>query len=199
MTEKTINRTVPEIFLFLITVLFLLTLVGCATAPYYPPVPFAVQHAGASMVQDVKLVHDRNYELFLRYYHKNDIEDSNRIRRLTGSGMYRRDVSGELVPVNDGVPVYLELKITGLDEAVKGFYFEEKLFAGAMIGGGIEWVNGRANKDTDKEYIDRIIKRIRLKRGLYRITLKSLQDIPELEGVSIAFYISWYWNERPFD
>jgi len=199
MKEKTINRTVPKI-LFLITVLFLSTLAGCATVPYYPPVPFAVQHAGTTMVQDVKLVHDRNYELYLWYYHNKGIEDGKRVRKLVGSGAYQRDEAGKWVPVNDGVPVYLELKITGLDEAVKSFYFEEKLFVGEYIGASIEWVNGKPNKDTDKAYFKRIIKRnIRLKPGLYRITLKSLQDIPELQGTSVAFKFGWNWNSRPFD
>jgi hypothetical protein len=161
-------------------------------------VPFAVHKAGETMVQEVKLVHDRTYELYLRYYHKGG-EDSKRVVRLTGSGAHRLDESGKRIPVNDGVPVYLELKIMGLDEAVKGFYFEEKLFAGELDGGGIEWVNGKPNKDTDKAYLDKIIKIIRLKPGLYRIILKSLRDIPELEGTSIAFKLGWYWNSPPFD
>lgn len=197
MTES-INRTFPNTFLFLITILLSSVVVGCASAPVYPSVPFAVQHAGTTISQDVKLVHDRTYELYLRYYHKGG-EDSKRVVKLTGSGAYRRNESGELIPINDGVPVYLELKIMGLDEAAKGFYFEDKLFAGESVAGGIEWVDGKPNKDTDKAYIDRIIKRIRLKPGLYRITLKSLRDITDLESTSIAFKFSWQRNSRPFD
>ncbi len=196
--KKSINRTFPNFILFLTTILLSSIIVGCATAPIYPAVPFAVQHAGATMVQDVKLVHDRNYELYLKYYIK-DAEDGKRLRRLVGSGASRRDESGKRIPINDGVPVYLELKIMGLDEAVKGFYFAEKLFVGELVGGSIEWVNGKPNKDTDKAYYYRIIKSIRLKPGLYRITLKSLWDIPELEGTSLAFQLGWYWNSGTFD
>jgi Domain of unknown function (DUF5625) len=194
--KKSINEIFPNIFLFLITILLSSTMVGCATVPIYPSVPFAVHRAGATMVQDVKLVHDRNYELHLRYYHKNNMEDAERVRRLAGSGIYRKDESGKLIPVNDGVPVYLELKIMGLDEAVKGFHFEEKLYVGAFNAAGIEWINGKP--DTDKGYFDRIIKMIRLKPGLYRVTLKSLRGIPELEGTSVAFQLGWQYS-RSFD
>jgi hypothetical protein len=198
MVGKLINKNVLYFFIFIITILFLSTIAGCATAPRYPAVPFAVHRAGATISQDVKLVHDRTYELYLRYYHKGG-EDSKRVVKLTGSGAYRRDESGKLIPVNDGVPVYLELKIRGLNEAAKEFYFEEKLFVGFVVAGGIEWVDGKPNKDTDKAYIDRIIKEIRLKPGLYRITLKSLRDITVLEGTSIAFKFSWQRNSVPFD
>lgn len=152
--------------------------------------PFAVQHTNATIVQDVKLEHNRYYELYLKYYHEPG--NGERLRRLAGSGMYHVDQSGKLISVNDGVPVYLELEIVGLDEVVKGFYFEEKLFVGEFIGGGLEWVDSKPNKDTAKPYVYRIIKGIQLKPGLYRITLKSLRDIPELEGTAIAFQIGWH-------
>jgi hypothetical protein len=198
IVKKSINKIFPNVFLFLITILLSSIIVGCATAPIYPSVPFAVHKAGTTISQDVKLVHDLTYELYLRYYHKGG-EDSKRVVRLAGSGYYHKDEAGKLIPVNDGIPVYLELKIEGLDEAVKGFDFEEKLFVGFVVAGGIEWVDGKQNKDTDKAYLDRIIKRIRLKPGLYRITLKSLRDIPDLEGTSIAFKFSWQRNSVPFD
>jgi hypothetical protein len=194
-----INRTSPFfIFLFLITILLSSTIVGCATVPIYPTVPFAVHKAGATMVQEVKLVHDRTYELYLKYYHKRG-EDAERVKRLTGSGAYRVDESGKRIYVDTGIPVYLELKIKGLDEAVKGFSFEEKLYVGPMSAGGVEWVDGKPNKNTNKAYFERIIKEIRLKPGLYRITLKSLRNIPALEGTSIGFQIGWYWNSGTFD
>jgi hypothetical protein len=190
------NRTVH--FFILIAVLLSSPMWGCASAPIYPSVPFAVQHAGTTMVQDVKLVHDRNYELYLRYYH-GGAEDSKRVAKLTGSGAYRIGESGERIYGDTGIPVYLELKIMGLDEVVKGFYFEERLYVGPVSAGGVEWVDGKPSKGTDKAYIEKIIKSIRLKPGLYRITLKSLRDIPELKGTSVAFKLGWYWNSQPFD
>jgi hypothetical protein len=191
------NRTVSSVF-FAMLIIVLSFIMGCATAPYYPPVPFAVHRAGETIEQEVKLVHERYYEFRLRLYH-NRGEDAERVSRLAGSGGYYRNESGNLIPINDGIPIYLELKVTGLDEEVKGFYFEEKLFVGKMIAGGIESANATPNKDTDKPYLERIIKEIRLKPGLYQITLKSLRDIPALEGTSVAFQLGWYWNARPFD
>ena len=196
--KKSINRTFPNFILFLTTILLSSTMVGCATAPIYPAVPFAVHRAGATMMQDVKLVHDRTYEFSLKLYH-NRGKDAERVGKLAGSGAQRKDETGKWVLIDDGIPIYVELEVTGSDEAVKGFYFKEKLFAGGCIAGGLELVKNIDNKETEKYYFRRMIKEIRLKPGLYRITLKSLRDIPELEGTSVAFQFGWYWNSGTFD
>jgi hypothetical protein len=186
--------------LLLITVLLSSIMGGCATTePHYPSVPFAVHRAGETIEQEVQLVHDRFYEFRLRLYHTRECEDAKRVHRLAGSGVYHRDESGKMIPINDGIPVYLELKVIGLDEAINGFYFQKKLLVGEFIGSSVELVNNKPNKDTDKPFFDRIIKEIRLKPGLYRITLKSLRDIPALEGTPVAFKLGWYWNAMPFD
>lgn len=192
------NRTTPNIFIFLITILLSSTMVGCATAPRYPAVPFAVHKTGATMVQDVKLVHDRTYEFSLKLYH-NRGKDADRVSKLAGSGARRKDETGKWFQIDDGIPIYVELEIIGLDEAVKGFHFKEKLYVDELIAGGLERVKNINNEAIDKYYFRKIIKRIRLKPGFYQITLKSLRDIPELIGTSVAFQFSWDWNSRPFD
>jgi hypothetical protein len=195
-----------KISIALLVILSFILLTGCSIVSLYlyslerhSPVPFAVQHAGAIVTQDVKLLHDRYYELYLRHY-VNGKEKTERVKKLVGAGILRKDESGNMIQANAGIPVYLELKIMGLDEATQKFFFEEKLFVGRFYGASFECLNENCNKDTDKIYFyDRIIKIIRLKPGLYRITLKSLQNIPELEGISIAFKLGWFWNSKPFD
>ncbi|GEM_PF-2407809 len=193
--KKTINKIVPNIFLFLITILLSSTMVGCATAPLYPAMPFAVHRAGATMVQEVKLDYDVYYAFDLLLYFNKDTAD--RVHKLAGSGRFREDETGKPIYFNDGVPIYLELKIIGLDEAVKGFYFEDKLFSGALESAGPD-PHSPYVPNSGKGVFYRMIKTMRLKPGLYRITLKSLRDIPELEGTPVAFWLHWAHDARPF-
>lgn len=196
--KESINRTFPNVFLFLMTIFLSSTIAGCATAPRYPAMPFAVHKAGATMMQDVKLVHDRTYEFSLKLYH-NRGKDADRVSKLAGSGARRKDETGKWVQIDDGIPIYVELEIIGLDEAVKGFHFKEKLYVDELIGGGRDLDKNIHNEETEKYFFYKMIKRIRLKPGLYRITLKSLRDIPELADTSVAFQFGWDWNSRPFD
>jgi hypothetical protein len=101
-----------------------------------------------------------------------------------------------VVPINDGVPIYVELKIVGLNEEVKGFSLEGKYFVGVLhaIGRCPEPPPGK-----DAGCFERRIEGVRLKPGLYRITVKSLRNIPELEGTRLAIWFTIPYNTKPFD
>jgi hypothetical protein len=147
----------------------------------------------------VKLDYDVIYAFDLMlYFERGHKEDYERVERLAGSGASRKDETGKSVQIDDGVPIYLELKIIGLDEAVKRFYFEEKLFADELTGVGPDPLDPRDAQHTDKYVFYKKIKRMRLKPGFYRITLKSLRDIPALDGTSVAFWLHWARDARPF-
>ncbi len=42
------------------------------------------------------------------------------------------------------------------------------------------------------DYFDKIIDRISLQPGRYRVTVTSLKDIPEMEGIPVSFVIGTY-------
>jgi hypothetical protein len=189
-----IYRTVP-LFLIIISILLSSIIAGCATAPFYPPVAFDVHQADATAVTEVNLIHDEIYELRLLLY-RNSKTDYERVHKLAGSGRSRQVAPGQWVQIDDGVPIYVELKIVGLSEEVKGFSLEEKLYVKELMGGGLcpEPSPGKTAGCFLKK-----IKSIRLKPGLYRITLRSLRDIPELEGTRVAFWFGIPRDAKPFD
>lgn len=204
--KKSINRTVPivsiksrivsNIILLLISILLSSTIAGCASAPFYPPVEFAVHQAGATAVMEVKPDRDRVYELRLLFYGDQDKADFERVHKLVGSGRSRQDKTGKWVQINDGVPISVELKIVGLSEEVKGFSLEEKLSVDLYTG--VSWCPDPTKKEGSGCFL-KSIKGIRLKPGFYRITVKSLKNIPELEGTRLAIWFGIPPNTKPFD
>lgn len=198
LKEKEMKKRAGSILFFLSLIIVLLssTIVGCASAPFYPPVAFAVHQAGATAVTEVKADRDRVYELLLLFYCNKDKADMERVHKLVGSGRSRKDKTGKWVQINDGVPISVELKIVGLSEEVKGFSLEEKRSVDHLKGS--TWCPDPIKKEGCGCFL-KSIKGIRLKPGLYRITVKSLGNIPELEGTRLAIWFIIPANTKPFD
>ncbi len=193
--KKMKNRIVP--FFILSAFLAAFIIVGCAIRPNFPSVPFAAHKAGSTIVKEVKLDHDIHYAFYLMLYHENTKEDAERVRKLAGSGMGRADQYklGRYVEIQDGIPIDVELKITGVDEEVDKIYLDKQFSVNHIVGG---W-KCHDPKDPQKNCFVKMITEIRLKPGHYRITLKSLKDIPELEGTTVALWFTWGIESRPYD
>jgi hypothetical protein len=195
MKNKIMRKFLLNIFLILSAILAASIIVGCAIRPNFPSVPFAAHKAGSTIVQEVKLDHDIVYAFYLMLYHENTKEDAERVRKLAGSGMHRKDKSGNYVEIQDGIPVYVALKITGVDDEIDKIYLDKQFSVNHVVGG---W-KCHDSKDPQKNCFVKGITGIRLKPGRYRITLKSLQDIPELEATTVALWFDWGIEARPND
>lgn len=181
-----------------------LFLSGCATWGPHPPavpfeLPFAVHKAGETISTEMEIAQDRFYEFSLELYckkeFKEDMRDCGRVKKLAGSGRCRKDEDGKYSLIHDGTCTPVKLRVIGLDDEVKSFYFDQEITSCAKHGTG-----GTDDDPTGASGLSftRIIKDIRLKPGRYRLSVTSLEDIPELEGTRVTFRVGWYWNSAPF-
>ena len=172
-------RRSPKIFLttklLLLAVLILLPCFSaCAqnTLPPKPPLtlPFAVQKAGNKVETDLRIVEHRPYYFRLRFsFKEHDQDDRARVKKLVGDDY--QDKYGA-----PGIPTPLRLKVSVIDPA------GERL----LVDKDIQDLRLRSwGGDSFSKHID-IIK---LKPGIYRVSVESLQDAPELVGTPTALVI----------
>lgn len=152
-------------------------LAGCQTAEW----PFEAQKAGAKIEVEFRASEHRGYFFILSFMHKKyDREESDRISKLLGDGAINKN--GEFV--NPGIPILLHLRIRKIDSAEEPPVFDQAIPALGISAWGSEAVR-------------RHIAIIPLKPGRYRISVESLQDVPELVGIPIVFSIGMAAKTRP--
>lgn len=129
-----------------------------------PPItlPFAVHMAGQTVSSEVKIVEEGIYPIVLRFQYK-DAEDRERVRRLVGD--YGRDKSGNLI--RPGILISLKLTIHTHEATGERTYLEKELLVGEMFAYG------------EKDFL-RYIDNIKFAPGVYRISVESARDVPEL-------------------
>jgi hypothetical protein len=135
---------------------------GCVAGPK-PPIelPFAVHQAGATVSTELWIVDKYKYPFVLRFeYKEKDKADQERVRKLVGSGG-KNKWTGKII--DPGIPIpLLEKDVLALGEDAHGInYFE---------------------RDIDRN-------QIKIPPGLYRVTVQSLKDIPELANTKVFFVI----------
>jgi hypothetical protein len=141
-----------------------------------PPIelPFAVHQAGATVSTELRIVDGRNYPLNLIFkINENDKEDRARLRKLVGgSGIIR--ATGE--PVEPGIPIPLRLTITNIDPSGERPFLDREMLVGMLSSGS-------------RDQFVRHIAQINFSPGLYRVSVKSLKNIPELASTKIIFAV----------
>jgi hypothetical protein len=153
---------------------------GCAAAdPLTPPIqlPFAVHQKGATVSTILQMLEERDYPFSLRfYYNEKDKADRGRVRKVVGGG--GRDRYGKIV--EPGIQIPLKITINILDSSGERPFLEKEV----LTAGIISW-NGSFRRKIDN---------VKLAPGLYRVTVQSLKDVPELVNTKVTLGI--YLRER---
>lgn len=179
-------------------IMALICLVGCNlnSGPPKPPIdfPFAVHKIGEEISADVQISKGRFYEFDLVFfYYGEGLQNESRKRLLAvlGDSAYR---SKDFTYINPGIPVTIELAITGTDEWGGKLEITKKITTQAFQYHGFRGFNGAVGG-----YYGRHGASIPLHPGLYHFRVRTLNDIPELADVPVIFVIYWDPRGAPLD
>lgn len=143
--------------------------------PPKPPIilPFAVEQAGNKVETEVRIVKEQSYSLSLYFMHReNDQEDIARVRKLTGSAKKNREGRA----LEPGIPIPLRVKISVIESE------EERLIVDTEL-------SEHRLESWGKNRLGKVITKLILKPGRYRVSIETLKDIPALKGTHINFAI----------
>jgi len=172
-------------FLTVTLVLLIYLMTGCASSVPEEPgpklpieLPFAVHQAGATVSTELRIVeryrgYPHNYPFDLVFiFGKGDEVDRARVRKLTGGG---GTINGQ--PAEPGIQIPLKITIHFIDASGEKLFLEKEIITRAIWA----WRIDRFYRNIDT---------IHMPPGLYRVTVMSLKNIPELAGTKVTLYIS---------
>lgn len=166
------------IFLFLLTIFLSSAIVGCYASGPRPPIelPFAVHQASATVSTELRIVDNYTYPYVLRFvYEEKNYADRERVRKLVGSGARNR-LTGEFK--EPGIQIPLKITVNVIDSSGERTFLEKEI-----LTGGLDSFNSKYyERDIDRN-------QIRIPPGLYRVTVQSLKNIPELANTKVIFII----------
>jgi hypothetical protein len=168
----------------LLSFALLLSCNGCATSILSPTPPitfsFPVHKAGARIETELRIVEERSYRFHINFMFSTP-EERKRVSELVGvnSPTSYHDRDGRLIQQTHGVVVPVRLTVHAIDTA-----------------GGLKVLNDERYETEGRNgftasYFSRLFATIRLSPGLYRVTVQTLRDVPEFEGIDSKFNISW--------
>jgi hypothetical protein len=149
---------------------------GCQAAGPRPPIelPFAVHQAGATVSTKLRILEVRSYPFALLFMFKeNDKADRERVRKLVGYSE-KNIVTGKYA--EPGIPITLKLTISIIESSGEKIFLEKEFL-----------IEGESGYSAN--YFERKIDFIRLSSGLYRVTVKTLKDVPELANTKVSLGI----------
>jgi hypothetical protein len=166
---------------FILLFLFTLLITGCEGSgkqkePTLPiKLPFAVHKAAATVSTELRIIEKREYPFFLIFmFNPQDRADEKRVRKLVG-GLSINNFTGR--NADPGIPISLKIVISTIDTSGERLLLEKEVVTEGSISYG-------------SNSFDRLIGLIELAPGLYRVTVQSLKDIPELSGTEVILDIS---------
>lgn len=139
----------------------------------YVELPFAAHQAGAVVETDIEIEEDRPYTFALLIWFKN-MRDEDLIYKFANTAF-------------GGVDINVSVEVTGLDKNTQSFSYRKNHFAGERTASGFP----KQNPYGAEGYRNRLITYIRLKPGLYRVRVKSLDNVPELAEMPVSFRINY--------
>lgn len=157
---------------------------GMGLAPKPPlSIPFAAHRKGEVIETELRILEHRNYEfdLVFRFRHL-DEDDRRRVEKLLGDDY--KNIYGQYQLQNQ---VVLSLRIWAANPAGNQSVFD-RILENYESGGG-----------TGGFFTTRRLEKVRLRPGLYRLRVESLQDVPALATVPIEFHVGWSYNTQPLD
>jgi hypothetical protein len=152
---------------------------GCVAAGPRPPIelPFAVHKAGTIVSTELRIPEKGPfvYQFMLKFMHKDsDKADRARVQQLLGSSRH----TSYGIFVEPGVQTPLKITLSVIDSSGEHIFLEKEFSTVGISASG-------------ENYFKRQIDLSELKRspGLYRVTVQSLKDIPELADTKVFFTI----------
>jgi hypothetical protein len=138
--------------------------------PAHVDVPFEAGKKGSVVEAEFSVATRKTYTFYLNlYFREGDAQNKERVRNLAGTGAYR---DGRQIDTGLAIPVRLRVERIG--------------------NNGASSILDRMFKDHDREgmaadHFSKLITRIRLEPGPYRARVEALENIPELEDISVHF------------
>ena len=185
--KSSFAKKMQRIFLIAISAFFTLVS-GCANMRLPKPplyAPFTAQKAGSLFTTELRVVEHRKYEFTLLVSIKKgeNTEDSKRLLKLMGRT--GKDKDGKMM--SPGIAIPLKLTISVIDTSGESIIYDKEVHEEEMQSGG---------GGTYEKLIDLIEL---MPGGHYRVTLQSLQDVPEFSGNPISVGIHGHYNTNPID
>jgi len=138
--------------------------------PAHVDVPFKVGSKGSVVEAEFSVAMRKTYTFYLNlYFRKGDGQNRERVRKLAGTGAYR---DGRQIDTGLAIPVRLRVERIGNNR--------------------VSSILDRMFTDHDREgmaadHFSKLITRIRLEPGRYRARVEALENISELEDISVHF------------
>jgi Domain of unknown function (DUF5625) len=138
--------------------------------PAHVDVPFEAGNKGSVVEAEFSVATRKTYTFYLNlYFMEGDGQTKERVRKLAGTGAYR---DGRQIDTGLAIPVRLRVERIG--------------------NNGASSILDRMFTDHDREgmaadHFSKLITRIRLEPGPYRARVEALENIPELEDISVHF------------
>jgi hypothetical protein len=160
--------------------------------PAYVDAPFEAGNKGSVVEAEFSVATRKTYTFYLNLYFregdqdrvpagkavltqqelkslKRDRQNQERVRKLAGTGAYR---DGRQVDIGLAIPVRLRIERIGNNDASSIF---DRMFTNHDLEG------------TTADYFSKLITRVRLEPGRYRARVEALENVPELEDISVHF------------
>jgi hypothetical protein len=140
------------------------------SVPAHVDAPFEAGNKGSVVEAEFSVATAKTYTFYLNlYFREGDRQNKERVRKLAGTGAYR---DGRQINTGLAIPVRLRVERIG--------------------NNGASSILDRMSTDHDLEgmaadHFSKLITRIRLERGRYRARVEALENIPELEDISMRF------------
>ena len=149
--------------------------------PPAPPVsfPLAVHKAGSEAKTDLRIKERRSYRFILTFMFKTP-EERQVVSELVGvsSPFTYRNAAGQIVRRTHGVtvPVHLTIAAVNAKGAIEDVITDKRY---ETVG----------RESFGAESFHRLIDSVALSAGVYRVTIRVLQDVPEFAAVQSGFHI----------
>src|SRR5262245_16998844 len=149
--------------------LYLVTM-NALSLPAQVDVPFKAGNKGSVIEAEFSVAMRKTYTFYLNlYFRKGDGQNRERVRKLAGTGAYR---DGRQIDTGLAIPVRLRVERIGNNR--------------------VSSILDRMFTDHDREgmaadHFSKLITRIRLEPGRYRARVEALENISELEDISVHF------------
>jgi len=140
--------------------------------PAYVDVPFEAGNKGSVVEPEFSVATAKTYTFYLNlHFREGDSQNKERVRKLAGTGAYQ---DGRPAETGLAIPVRLRIERIG--------------------NNGASSVLDRVFTDHDLEvmaadHFSKLITRVRLEPGRYRARMEALENIPELEDISVHFNV----------
>jgi len=138
--------------------------------PAYVDVQFEAGNKGSVVEAEFTVATRKTYTFYLNlHFRAGNGQNKERVRKLAGTGAYR---DGRQIDTGLSIPVRLRVEQignNGVSSILDGVFADHDL------------------EGMTAHYFSKIMTRIRLEPGRYRATMEALENVPELEDISVHF------------